>query len=172
MDADANSVYHARQDNWQQHAGFNSMYDFFFDVGANAAASIYPFTHGGQDYRFWAWKGDYINLGAGAELGIYYKSLIPGHWGVDQGLALKMSMTLSYNGNPIASYNPSELHWWITSFNPAYAGHNIKPSDLKTSFTVDFSTNTGMFNSFYKYWGNDSSPWTFNRNNYTATLTW
>ena len=50
-----------------------------------------------KDYIFWAWKGNYINLGAGAELGIYHGSEL--HWKVDKGLAMEMSMSLKYNGN-------------------------------------------------------------------------
>lgn len=37
-------------------------------------------TKDGTDYVIWMWKGDYINLGSGAEVGIYKESVIPGHW--------------------------------------------------------------------------------------------
>ena len=77
---------------------------------------------------------------AGVQRGIYYKSRIPGHWGVDKDLALQMSMTLNYDGNQIASYNPSDPLWWITSFNPAY--QNVNANDLSASFYfMPFSVN-------------------------------
>lgn len=63
---------------------------------------------------FWAWKGDYINLGAGAELGIYKKVGI--HWIVDKSLALPMSMKLILPGK-VDEYN--SYTWWITSFDPS-----------------------------------------------------
>jgi hypothetical protein len=55
------------------------------------------------------WKGDYLNLGAGAELGIYSnKSGIFGvvdvtsphddHWLIDTSLAMHMTITLQYKG--------------------------------------------------------------------------
>jgi len=39
----------------------------------------FPFTYGDERLMLWAWKGDYINLGAGAELGIYREGIGP-HW--------------------------------------------------------------------------------------------
>lgn len=170
MNADANGVYHASVNCWQQGFGFNSMYDFFFDVGTSAQPEFFQFSHSAQDYRFWAWKADYLNLGAGAELGIYYKSLIPGHWGVDASLALPMSMTLKdNNGNLIASYSPSEPQWWITSFNPAF--QNMKAENLRASFIIDFSTNIGMFNSLRNTPAiAQDNRWIFNMNNYTVML--
>jgi len=44
----------------------------------------FDFSMDGKQYRFWAWKGDYLNLGAGAEMGIYFKTSFPGQWGVDR----------------------------------------------------------------------------------------
>lgn len=38
----------------------------------------FEFSSGERDYIFWAWKGDYLNLGAGAELGIYQMN--PVYW--------------------------------------------------------------------------------------------
>lgn len=64
-------------------------------------------------------------------------------------------------------YNPSEPQWWITGFDPSYK--NVKADDLTATFTVDFSGNKDMFDSFYKYWGDANSPWTFDPKKYTAT---
>nr|WP_314466497.1 RHS repeat-associated core domain-containing protein [uncultured Clostridium sp.] len=169
MDKDAKGVYHARTDAWQKAGGYNSLYDAVFDFGTSMKTSYYAFSYGGKDYRLWAWKGDYVNLGAGAELGIYQKSSIPGHWDVNTSLALPMTMALSLNGKQIATYNPSEPQWWITSFNPNYK--NVDANNLKVSFTVNFSGNTGMFDAFYKqYAGQKNSPWTFDKKNHTVTL--
>jgi len=42
-------------------------------------------------------------------------------------------MKLYLNGEQIASYNPSDLQWWITSFCPAY--QNIDAANLSVLFT-------------------------------------
>ena len=94
-----------------------------------------------------------MNLGAGAELGIYTRLSVFGnktdHWPVDTSLALTMTMTLNDNKeNPIASYSPSDPQWWITSFNPYY--QKMETCNLSVSFTVNFSGNIGMYDAFIK----------------------
>ena len=71
MYKDNEGVYHASFDCWQQLFGYNNLYDFFFDLGTSCEPAKFPFTYNGKEYIIWMWKGDYINLGAGAELGIY-----------------------------------------------------------------------------------------------------
>ena len=109
-----NGVYHANFDCWQQYFGYNSIYDIMFGIGTSMSSSRIEFKIGNQTYAFWAWKGDYINLGAGAELGIYKKFGI--HWIVDKSLALPMSMKLILPGK-VDEYN--SYTWWITSFDPS-----------------------------------------------------
>ena len=111
----------------------------------------FEFTHDGQDYSLWAWKGDYLNLGAGAELGIYSRLTINGlkspQWLVDQNLALPMTMELrNTKGKLIASYSPNEPQWWITSFNPYF--QKVQACTLEVTYTVDFSGNKRMYSSF------------------------
>jgi RHS repeat-associated protein len=169
---DSGGVYHTRQDALQGLGGYNKFYDLIFDACTSMKAYLFDFSHEDQYLAFWVWKGDYLNLGAGAELGIYKNLTISGsstpHWLVDTNLALPMSMTLTdKNGNLIASYNPSENQWWITSFNPFR--QNVKAGDLRASFTVDFSGKRDMYNSFYNEYKEDPR-WVFNQNDYTATL--
>ncbi|WP_081741712.1 DUF4474 domain-containing protein [Ruminiclostridium josui] len=174
---DDKGVYHARQDALQQYGGYNFVYDIIFDYATSMKTQPFEFTYDDQDYRFWAWKGDYLNLGAGAELGLYKRLSVfeneTDHWLVDTNLALPMTLTLNDNkGNLIASYNPSEPQWWITAFNPYKQDVNAR--DLRVTYTVDFSgnkENKGMFDAFYKqYAGQKNSPWTFDKKNYTAML--
>ena len=68
MYKDNEGVYHASFDCWQQLFGYNNLYDFFFDLGTSCEPAKFPFTYNGKEYIIWMWKGDYINLGAGAEL--------------------------------------------------------------------------------------------------------
>ncbi len=112
MKKDSKGVYHADYDCWQQYFGYNDLYDWAFNLGTSMLAKKFKFSSGSKDYIFWMWKGDYLNLGAGAELGIYTGG--EPHWVVDKSLAMNMSMSLDLNGSNIASW--SERHWWITSF--------------------------------------------------------
>lgn len=72
MQKDSKGIYHAKFDCWKQYFGYNDFYDFMFDLGTSMKNAKFDFTYNGTNYIIWAWKGDYINLGAGAELGIYY----------------------------------------------------------------------------------------------------
>lgn len=100
--------------------------------------------------------------------GLYHKWLPDEHWAVDRSLSLPMEMWINYEGKTIASYYPSELQWWITSFNPDYK--NVKAEDLTAMFTVNFSDNRDMYDAFQKEWDFDGSPWTFYDKTYTARL--
>lgn len=103
-----------------------------------------------SEFNIWAWKGDYINLGAGAELGIYYGN--EPHWLVDKGLAQPMAMWLSYKGQNIINYTSGGAQWWCTGFNPAY--QNVSASDLKATFVIRF-TDGGLYNAFRSTWSGD-----------------
>lgn len=155
-------VYHADPDCWQQYAGYNFLYDFFFDLGTSMAKDNFDFTYDGVDYIIWVWKGDYINLGAGAELGIYYGG--GPHWLVDTSLAMPMSLSLSLNGQNII--NHQNTTWWMTGFNSNYL--NVQAGNLSAIFTIYFNS-PGMYNAFASKW-NGRSGWTCNPNTLSATL--
>ncbi len=184
MYKDKNGVYHARTSAWQQIGGYNDLYDYIFDIGTSMETAKFEFTdENGRDYILWAWKGDYINLGAGAELGVYSRdSGILGvvdvstphddHWLVDTNLAMPMTMTLKEGNTVIAKYTPSENQWWITSFNPEYK--NRKSSELTATYTVDFSGKKDMYEAFIKSKGylENKDYWSIsNDNKYKLSLT-
>lgn len=174
-------VWHSRPEAWQQIGGYNDFYDVVFDYATSMEKAKFEFSSEKRDYIFWAWKGDYLNLGAGAELGIYSnKSGLMGqadvtspfsaHWLVDTSLAMPMTMSLNYNGEEIANY--SEEQWWITSFNPAY--QNVKASQLTATYTATFNTQA-MYDDFYNKYGDKKSiywdpRWTFDPKTITGTL--
>lgn len=172
--------YHAKFDCWQQYFGYNDLYDLVFYLGTDMKKAKFDFNHNGQDYILWAWKGDYINLGAGAELGIYKSFIEVGssniQWKVDKALALPMTLKLQYRGVTIMYYNPSKKQWWITGFDPYYK--DVKATDLTATFTIDFSANIDtrlMFKSFFKKYGDENSDdwnprWKFNGKTYEATF--
>ena len=128
-------------------------------------AAKFSFKCNGRGYTIWAWKGNYINLGAGAELGIYRGNY--GHRTVDKSLAMQMYMTLKYKGRIIISYAPVERQWWITGFNPNYL--NVLAYNLTATFTLRFNSSE-MFNAFRSKYAFDNR-WRFNGNGYYATFT-
>ena len=129
----------------------------------------FDFSSGGTDYTLWGWKGDYLNLGAGCELGIYEKASGAlgslDHFVVNKDLAMNMSATLTLNGKTVGSFNGT--HWWATSFNPNV--QNVKAEDLTALFTVNFGDNKRMYSDFknrYEF----NKFWSFNDETNTATL--
>ncbi|MCL1917958.1 MAG: hypothetical protein FWG14_06535 [Peptococcaceae bacterium] len=174
-------IYHARQDCLQQYGGYNSFYDMVFDYGTSMDRKFFQFTSGGKEYRLWAWKGDYLNLGAGAEMGIYKQAMEGSdiHWLVDQSLAMHMTLTLKLDGKTIIEWDPakdkdypSDKVWWVTGFNPYIT--NVDASRLEAIYTVTFNTQT-MYTDFYKKFGDKNSDdydprWTFDPKTNTATL--
>lgn len=134
---------------WQQLGGYNIGYDFVFDIFCNMEAKNYSFnTTSGEEYTIWVWKGDYLNLGAGGECGIYYGKGWQKWAAVDD--QLPMTLTVDY-GDGISSTWTDET-WWITSFNPYKQG--IDEEDLTVTVTIDFSEASeeiwqGFYNSYY-----------------------
>ena len=155
MEPDDSGVYHASFYCWQQLAGYNEFYDFAFDLGTSMVSAKFSFSYGGCGYTIWVWKGDYINLGAGAELGIYRGD--SGHRVVDTSLAMTMGMHVYYKKKLIIEYFPDEAQWWITGFNPNYL--NVNAYDLVATIGVTFN-DYGMYYAFKGQWSDDFR-WSF-----------
>ena len=115
----------------------------------------------GEEFIIWSWKGDYMNLGAGAETGIYqvkdgeideYGNYIMenGEYSylyaeVNREYSVDMTLELYHdsNGDGIFSddeqlykHEPDELQWWLTGFDPLV--QNVKTEDLQAVTTIDF----------------------------------
>lgn len=169
MKPDNNGIYHADFDCWQQYFGYTKFYDFVFDIFTDMECNNEGiFTFNGENYILWGWKGDYINLGAGAELGIYYggksKDSI---WKVNKSLAMPMTLTLTHKiyGTIVDNWdNWGNDSWWITAFNPHYK--RVKAKDLTAYFTVKFKDEE-MFDEFSKI---DREGWSYNKTNKIASL--
>ena len=168
-------LYHTTFDCWQGslfdgYIGYNELYDKVFDLGTSMNAVRFDFSSDGKDYSLWGWKGDYLNLGAGCELGIYEKA--PGiagslgHFIVNKDLAMHMNLSLTLHNKEIGSFNG--YHWWATSFNPSEQEVNAK--DLTAEFSLNFSNNNKMYFDFKNSW-QESPYWYFNDETNTAVLT-
>ena len=188
MKRDPHGVYHAAFDCWQRLAGYIDLYDLVFDHFTEMARNKVEFTYDGKGFVLWAWKGDYINLGAGTELGLYYRNGLLNTFDLDLYAVNKnryympMNVKLTFNHGVIVNYF-NEKNWWMTAFNPNYL--NVKASQLVSEFTVTFDIgkgskyhsekfNNGMFKAFCDHIESkktgDETKWKCNKFNRTATL--
>jgi len=174
---DSDNIYHIRQDWWQswKPVGYNNIYDIVFEkatqkTGTSMAKDRYTFNVGEKTYAIWMWKGDYINLGAGAEAGIYeYAGL--GHWFTATDMAMPMELSLTYKGDELYHYTPDEKQWWITGFDPSH--QNVQKDEVTATVTLDFSTyeDNSMWEGFLKSVENDER-WNIDYANKTAAIKW
>lgn len=168
-------VFHSAFDCWQQYFGYIDVYDNVFRASTAMDVKEFEFTYNNWDYKFWAWKGDYLNLGTGCELGIYKRwEWGKNIWKVDKNLAMPMTAKLTHGSNTVIDWNPSKYNgkkvnvlgnaitatittnqWWITGFNSKYkqADYNKNKNvpyekQLKATFTADLSK-TNFYNVFY-----------------------
>ena len=163
MSMDEQGIYHANFDCWKQYFGYTDLYDVVFDAATSMRSAKFEFDVNNDyisEYIIWVWKGDYLNLGAGAELGIYkrwsYNDVI---WIVDKTLAMNMTLQLDYKQTNIINWQPTAKQWWITGFNFNY--RNVKRDDLTARFSVTFN-DALMFNSFKDRWNTRDNRWNFN----------
>ena len=181
--------------------GANDGYDNVFDSAIRASGNTMDkkksvefevdFDGDGETdktYMFWSWKGDYMNLGAGAETGIYeYYS--DTHWLTATDKATDMELTLYHNGEKLYSYSPygdenlwnKGAQWWITGFDART--QNVKAEDLEAITIIDFSEMENgeiMYEAFKdatvstreKGETDETAGWSFSDETYTATLDW
>ncbi|MBE6686545.1 MAG: DUF4474 domain-containing protein [Ruminococcaceae bacterium] len=145
----AGDIYYAVNDCWQSNFGYCNFYDIVFDIGTYMRFRKFEFKSRGENYVLWAWKGDYINLGAGAELGIYYGG--GPLWKIDKDLSMYMAMRLKYKGKQIAfrfTYT-----WWMTGFNSSYL--NVDPDKFVVRFKDQAMFNNCKYN-VEKHYRNNS----------------
>lgn len=178
-------IYHAKFDCWQKEVGYDDFYDEIFDNGTSIAGRKrmerhkYEIDINGDkisDYILWAWKGDYYNLGAGCEIGIYERVEDDNYglvWKCAKSKAFNCTIKLKYNNISLIDWNNNgNKHWWFTGFNSNYQFPLLWNVDnLTATFEVTFncfnnqSDNDKMYNSFvdnYELYKNDPTEyWKF-----------
>ena len=177
---DKDGNYHIKQNYWQSNkfVGYNDLYDDVFKAAGvvnGSVPDIYKkeFMMNGETCIIWAWKGDYINLGAGAETGIYKKG-IGNHYFTATGLSQKMQLSLkdTKNNNTIFDYNPTERQWWVNGFNPNHQG--VQAKELESITVIQFSDSKedqDLFKALAKTM-EGKKEWNIDEEKKTATLTW
>lgn len=160
VDAKGNGlgIYHADFDCWQSAFGYTDFYDKVFKAFTcmERKKFMYSFDVDNDgdldDYILWAWKGDYLNLGAGAELGVYKRWAYDSEfWIVDKSQAMNMTLKLTKNNTTVFNYQPTEKQWWITGFNYKYhtTQYELDYDIIKAYYTVTFN-NFETYNAFKK----------------------
>lgn len=166
----SDGVYHSDPNCWQVPFGYNDFYDYIFDGATSMDKNKYSFTtDDGTNYTIWMWKGDYLNLGAGCETGIYYGDGYHVNSATDTNLYMSIALYDKRTGEQIFSYDPSDAQWWITGFNPAY--QDYYEGNLWVEGSIDFSQEPEMWEAFIAEYGG-KKDWCFDEENYTAYYAW
>ncbi len=168
----SDGVYHTNPNCWQAPLGYNDFYDYVFDAATSMDKNkSLPFTtEDGTTYTIWMWKGDYLNLGAGCETGIYYGDGYHLNSATDTNLHMTLSLYDKNTGDKIFEYSPDDPQWWITGFNPEY--QDVDMNDLEVRGSIDFSENQKLWEAFCtgKMKGNEG--WCFDEENKVAYYKW
>ena len=167
------SVYHTTFNCLQRFGGYNDFYDYIFDLSTSMEAVKFEFSSGGEDYCLWGWKGDYLNLGAGCEIGLYRKADgklgQAGHYLADTSLAMDVQATLFVDGKKSGTYDSGKLgkHWWPAIFNPSLQGKNKNSIHAQYNLTMP---NSSLYNDFKQRWGDDEhfSNWNDEKHSFTV----
>lgn len=165
---DDQGIYHTDQDCWQRPFGYNDFYDFVFAGFTSAKHNRLDFAVGDTEYTLWLWKGDYYNLGAGAESGIYRGNSFQRQSAADANLYMKLNL-YDAGGNVVFVYDPGQANWWTTGFNPDW--QDTRQEDLIAFGSVDFSANPELWDAFYgEHWWREG--WCFDEKRQVAYYAW
>lgn len=123
----------------------------------------------------WAWKGDYINMGAGAEIGFYFRpeALSGSPFWFSDPFGYKPNMTVSLRGTDnkmIVTDNltDTKAKIWTGAWNPHVQG--LSKDDLRATMTIDFSDNTRLFDDLVSNGKYDPAFWKPDRTTRTVEL--
>ena len=145
---DENGVFHVTKICWQACGGYNNFYDFAFDSFTSMNKGKFKFGNGDDTFTLWMWKGDYFNLGAGGEIGIYKGK----NWHVGCYTQSKLKMNLDIrlkDGTQVIDWDADDSYqWWITGFNPAKEFQDIQAENLVFTGMVDFDEEREMWKKF------------------------
>ena len=123
MQKDEYGNYHAIVDCIQRYFGYMEEYDKIFAYFTSMQRKKYFFNSMGTNFSIWAWKGDYLNLGLGTELGIYTGNSCNEKSQVclsdTENLTMDMAVTkLQYKDYNCPIDTSFRKHFWVTTFVP------------------------------------------------------
>lgn len=165
---DDQGIYHTEQRCWQAPFGYNDFYDDVFKGFTSARPNKFDFIVGDTEYTLWLWKGDYYNLGVGAESGIYRGDGFHRQSATDTNLHMKLNL-YDARGNVAFIYDPGEPNWWTTGFNPDIQDANQE--DYIAFGSVDFSAEPALWDAFYAE-HHSQVGWCFDEERKVAYYAW
>lgn len=170
--SDKDGVFHVEKDCWQIKGGYNDIYDEVFHdfTSMDRNKVTFPITKDydkgnnttkvGEQITIWSWKGDYYNLGAGGETGIYKGSGYQLQSATDHMLPMKLTVKDPASGKYIINYSSLDIdtankggkvgkEWWITGFNPNYQDYkDVDKDSIVQGTTIDMSGDEDMWQNF------------------------
>ena len=105
---------------WQREYGFMLLYDLMADTSPmfNFVTRRFKFDYGNKEWMIQIWKGNYLMLTNGGELGVYnrekWRSGTYYDCAKDEEL-MDVTMELYHGDDLLFSVGP-EKHWWLTGF--------------------------------------------------------
>jgi RHS repeat-associated protein len=134
----------------QNRAGYGVPADDVFEYFTPADAVRVRYTVGQTKYVFWAWKGEYLGWGDGAEGATYVNpiSILGIQWyqRAPQGPNLPtIDVSLAVSGSKLGSFNPKTAQDWTGIYDPAVKDRNL--SDIQPTITVNFP-NSAAYGAF------------------------
>gem|GEM_PF-2676638 len=117
----SDGFYRAILDCIQRYFGYMEEYDIILSYFTSAQRKKFFFSYNNSNYCIWAWKGDYLNLGIGAELGIYTGEQCNKDDMVclsdSNNLTMEMAVTkLQYGDHTYCMDSSLKSHFWATAF--------------------------------------------------------
>lgn len=148
---------------WQSQVGYSWLYDLVFSMGGPTQRLMMKFdaVTGGKTihYIIWCWKADYWNLGAGAEIGLYYtdsdESADNNYYLISEDLTLHVNMVINYTtvwGKVVELNNFHQTNWWVTSFTPGIQEPDIDRLDVDIDVRFVGSDYYKFMRAFYNSW--------------------
>ena len=164
---DNKNVLHSQYNQWQAIGGYSNVYDGLFGIFTRQNMDKFKlaFSSEHNEYIFWGWRGDYLNIGAGAEVGIYSRPSFLhqnekrlDHYFVDKDLSMNMDLYLYdyLDENNITnnySWEPTTKQWWVCGWNPKDAW-NVDKNKLVIVNKIDMSDHSELFGYFAKEYEN------------------
>lgn len=160
---------------WHRSMGYAVFYDKMAEVMPlwDIVTRRYYFSYDGLEWLIQAWKGTYIYITNGAEVGVYNR--VPGeetgtfyNCATDDRL-MDMTMKLSHKSTVLLDLGP-EKHWWINGFK--LNGMTYTPEALTLEFSIKMP-DMNMVNAFVEAVENEENgDTTYTVSGTTVTVKW
>lgn len=167
-----NIALHSYGFQWQVAGGYNNAYDIVFDIVCSMDKKKYTFEYENKEYVIWGWKGCYLSLGAGSEVGFYEEGVAPGLWTFSDFFDMSCSLykiTGDDSYKTLYNWYPQETEFWVTGFVPEEVG--IKENELRQISSVQFPSEE-MYEEFVERWNNNSEGLIFDDIERKVWLMW